>query len=324
MTLLRLIESTLPVSLSDSLDRHAARLRSEGWRVEDRFAVRTKDAAADVRQVKTLIHEWLAENPARPHVFVIGDLPMPRSGIDQNPDGHENTAGAYPCPAYWVTSDAGWTDQRSNTRPVKPTYLNLPGDSVWDQDTIPEAPLAAIGILNLKPGSSATWLAGTARTWWTHEAYRRWFALNHDWRRGAIEPRTRFGCARNTPNPPEFWLEQTTRDQSLYKLDTVETGAPFGAFFDTKGLPPNGTFWFQRRQPLAAFYLTYESYQTAYPCSRLVNALMTGSVCAAPLGPLWNLEGWQTKTVGELWQQTARPGQSAALALYGDPTFGVR
>jgi hypothetical protein len=33
------------------------------------------------------------------------------------------------------------------------------------------------------------------------------------------------------------------------------------------------------------------------------------------------MSGWQTKTIGELWQQSATQGRKAWIALYGDPTF---
>lgn len=329
MTLLRIIESTLPVSIGDALDLHAANRRAAGWTVDDVFTSRaSKDDPEQVGRLAMQIQEW-ASGKERPHVFIIGDIPVPRSGIYQNPDGHETTAGAYPCPAYWATVDESlWTDELATNPSTRPQYRNTKWDGIYDQDRLPASANVAIGVLNLKSGANAAWGFDSSRTDWVGDAYLRYFTNLNQWHRGAFFPKTVFGHARmNSANPSESWVGQTDRNQTVWSRSItprpVDDDGPFGAFMDLKGLPNNGTFWTARTKPLAAFYLSYESYQTAFPASRLLNPLMSGSACTAPLGPMWSMAGWQTKTVGELWQQSAIKGASPALALYGDPTFRI-
>jgi len=327
-TLLRIIESTLPYALRDTLDAHAAAARVDGWNVIDAFASRRddKNPRGVVDIAENIIWPAIAAHENL-HVFAIGDLPIPRSGFALNPDGHPENNGAYPCPTYWASgSQVGWTDTLNNTGfPSKPVFEHAAGDCVWDQDILPASARCAIGILNLTPAAkNKAWgFAGPTSTW-VIQAYRRYFDSLLAWKTSAIRPVAPFAHGHGlTPTGDQRWLLNTDPAQTVFRNATQPRAfdGPYGYFYDVKGLPTNGDFWFKRRTPVAAVYLEFESYQTDWTSSRLQNALLTGSAAAAPVGFEWNVADWREKTVGELWMQSARQGRRPWISLYGDPTF---
>jgi hypothetical protein len=327
MNLLRIIESTLPVELASTLEAHAAQCRVDGWSVET-FYVPRRDPKNNGLGVVDIAHDiiwpWLESNPERPHVMVIGDVPIPRSGLNLNPDGHSDTTGAYPCPTYWAGgTPLGWTDTGENSGfPSKPIFEHVAGDYIWDQNILPVSARCAVGILNLFAASkNRAWEFDGPQSTWLCQAYQRYFDGLMRWKQSAIRPKATFGHGSYQAFN-QAWLSSTDTNQPCFKnSDGSKALAPFGALYDFKALPPSGTFWYTRHEPVAAVYLSYESYQTLGDATRNINPLMTGSVAAFPVGFEIDMSGWQTKTIGELWQQSATQGRKAWIALYGDPTF---
>lgn len=330
MNLLRIIESTLPAATAPALDRHAAIARIDGWNVETVYVPR-RDSKNNPRGVvniaESVIWPWLAKNPERPHVFVVGDVPMPRSGFNLNPDGHSDTTGAYPCPGYWASGDqTGWTDTQNNTGfPSKPVFEHTAGDYVWDQNHLPAPARCAVGILNLTPSvKNARWGFTGPQSTWVEQAYNRYFDALACWKCSITRASQIFAHGHyQAPRADTRWLTNTNPEQPVFKTgdEFGRSPGPYGFMYDFKGLPSNGDFWFKREKPVAAVYLTWESYQTDFNASRLQNALLSGSAAVAPVGFEWDMRGALEKTIGELWQQNATQGRTAWIALYGDPTF---
>lgn len=323
MTLLRIIESTFPIGCSWFLDRHAATARTEGWSVHtiqwprnnpkdpQRFA-KLKEEIAKYRRFDDL------------HVMLIGDLPLPFSGFQNNPDGHTETTGAYQCPAYYVTDNEGWTDERNNTGfPSKPAHEHVAGDGVLDQDTLPSSAWAAVGVVNLTPASkNANWPLGPVDSERIIRAYEIYFNHLHKWKTGEYTVKTplsltAFNGAYNTT-----WLNSTDDSQPRFQKYTtlIDDAAPFGIMADFKVIPSNGPVWYKRTKPLAFFYLQWESYQTLWNTTRNQHPLMSGCAACAPVYWMWDMSGWFSKTVGQLWQQSAKQGAQVWISLFGDPT----
>ena len=333
-TCLRVIEATLPIEARDALDLHAADLQAAGWKVQDAY-VAPSDAKAPLGAqeiARTVVWPAIRAHGSTwtnvLHVFFIGDLPLPRSGFAQNPDGHHDTSGAYPAPVYYAMPDAVWTDERDNTAfRSRPLQQNRPGDGRFDQDRRPAGEIrAAIGILNLTPAiKNRSWGYTGSQSLWEAQAYRRYFDALHCWRTGQLKPKHPWGVGSGLGQPSTQWLNQTDAQQPTWRSTSSPGGfeacTPFGAVYDFKGVPANGTFWFTRTAPVAAVYFTWESYQSDASATRIINPLMTGSVASAPIGFAWSLAGWQTNTLGQLWIQSAAASPNPWVALYGDPTF---
>lgn len=340
MKLLRIIDNKLAPGIAGDLATHKSDLVARGWTVEDVLV------APDNPKKFPFAHRDIAQNIIWPrakadptlHVFCIGKVPLPRSGFRQNPDGHANTSGAYPCTLYYAIPSDKWTDLLDNSG-YKPTaaFLNKPGDGIWDQDTAPGRTnyagqevggdaLCAVGYLNLTPGKNKNWNLGPDKTQWQNECYHRYFKYLREWRTGSRKPRTRFGFGHYQGHGVDStWSAMTTPNQTSWKNPLipcdVDTCSPFMAFYDFKAMPANGDWWFKRTSPFAQLYLEWESYQTDWKSSRLINALMTGSVAAVPVAWQFDMTGLESKTLGQLWMQSASRGLgSNHLVLYGDPT----
>lgn len=329
-SLLRVIDATLPIELRTSLDQHADDAQRAGWLVQDVY-VAPSDAKRPLEVVElaeSVIWPAVRAHSNTLHVFLIGNVPLPRSGFAQNPDGHSDTSGAYPAPVYYAMPDSTWTDERDNTGfNSRPLQQNMPGDGRFDQDRRPDGEVrAAIGVLKLSPAvRNKNWGFAGPQSLWEIEAYRRYFDALHQWRTGKVLPKHQWGCGAGIGSPSSMWLRQTSTNQPVWKSTTspvgFETRLPYGAVYDFKGLPNNGVFWFERKVPVAALYLMWESYQTDFNTTRVINPLLSGSVASAPVGYAWIMEGWETKTIGELWKQSAEKSVNPWVALYGDPTF---
>lgn len=323
MTLLRIIESTLPIGCSWVLDRHAATARLGGWTVHtiqwprnnprdpQRFAA-LKAEIAKYRHFADL------------HVMLIGDLPLPFSGFQNNPDGHPETTGAYQCPAYYVTDNEGWTDERNNTGyPSRPVHKHVAGDGILDQDKLPSSAWAAVGVVNLTPASrNASWRLGAVDSERVIRAYERYFDHLHKWNTGEYQVKAHCGVTAFNQSYNTNWLNATNPDQPKFNRYNAqfEECTPFGLIADFKVVPPNGTAWYNRTKPLAFFYLQLESYQTLWNTTRNQHPLMSGCAVCAPVYWMWDMSGWLNKTVGQLWQQSAKQGAQVWISLFGDPT----
>jgi chitodextrinase len=350
---LRVIESTLPVALSEALAQHEADLKAEGWKVETIYTSRRDP-------VKLFQHVELAQREIWPrvrantnlHVFFIGKLPMPRSGYASNPDGHTDTRGAYACTAYYAMPSDGWTDVLDNTGiAMRPAMINGPGDGKFDQDTAPGNrdefgnelggdALASVGFLDLSFGAPRTFGSTLSTEEFLIDRYLRYFAQLHRYRTGEWRPKTPVAHMAYDGRPwsdVETWATRTVgtssyrffRSYSTSKTQsfTVEQSASFGLVLDFKVTPSTGTVWTSRSKEWAVFDLYYGSYQVDFGSPRLVNPLLSGALATGCFTwNRWNLDGlFEGATLGEVWRQSvSRSPGNVFRVLYGDPTLVMR
>lgn len=326
MKTLLLIDRTLPLELSDTLNQFASLIPGEVTR-----------AYVDKANVKTpLAHIDIANNITHPfvraggtHIQVIGDIPMPYSGISTNPDGHTDTAGSYACPLYYVTPDGHWTDTRTNQpRPTRKNQMNIELDGKFNQQsTIEIGPIyASIGWLNLSRFNAKS--VGSALTGidWILHCYKTYFARNFAYRRGEWAPRTSLGQGSSTGREGDSFANYAT-DSSSYAfwgrdVNMATARAPYAITSDFKSLDA----WQSRLgDPFAVLNLSYGSYQIDYLSPNLQTPLLTHSLASGSMGPNWNLRrAFQPGvTLGDLWRDTIVSSRSLIPSLYGDCTLSL-
>lgn len=351
--LLRVVESTLPMALAPSLQQHEADLRAEGWVVETIYTARRDPK-------KPMQHIELAQKEIWPrvrattnlHIFFIGKVPMPRSGINTLPDGHWDTKGAYATTAYYAMPYSGWTDVQDNTAvAVKPDQINRPGDGKFDQDTAPgnrnslgqelggEA-LACVGFLDLSFGNPKTFGSTLSAEDFLIDRYQKYFARLHGYRTGAWAPRTKVAHMAYNGQPwtgiaewasstvgadnYRFFRSVTANTTQPY---SVEQSASFGVLIDFKVMPSTGTTWTKRTNDWAVLDLYFGSYQIDFGTPRLVNPLLTGALATGSYTwDRWNLDGvFSGETLGEAWRKTVSNSVGNVYrVLYGDPTITLK
>lgn len=262
-------------------------------------------------------------------MFLLGDLPLPKSGISTNPDGHTDTAGAYACTAYYAAPDVEWTDVDSNAlrAPTKAAQVNVPGDGRFDQQSIPEGSIQAhVGYLNLGRLNARAFGSPLIGADWLVEVYGSYLQRNLDYRLGHWAPATLVGQGASTGNGAG-WVAELGAAKGSYNnwgrdLTKAEAGAPYGVAVDFKTMDSK---WTSRGASLfSVINLTYGSYQIDWPAAALSGPLFAGSLATGSMGPSWNLSGaFEGKTLGELWSQTVDTGRPGGMipCLYGDPTI---
>lgn len=158
-----LIDATMETPLTIELEQLKRDLTGEGWCVEEVFVARVDgwDSGNAVIQVKQQIQTVYNAAPANDkpsHLFIIGHVPVPRSGLDvQPPDGHTGSNGAVGSDTYYADLDGTYTD----TSTFDPSYslydtnaINFPNDFKWDQDFIPSELELAFGRIDFYDISS--------------------------------------------------------------------------------------------------------------------------------------------------------------------------
>lgn len=351
--LLRVVEATLPMALAPSLQQHEADLRAEGWVVETIYTSR-RDPKLPLQHIELAQKEiWpRVRATTNLHIFFIGKVPMPRSGINTLPDGHWDTKGAYATTAYYAMPYSGWTDVLDNTAvAVKPDQINRPGDGKFDQDTAPgnrnslgqelggEA-LACVGFLDLSFGNPKTFGSTLSTEEFLIDRYQKYFARLHGYRTGAWAPRTKVAHMAYNGQPwtgiAEWASSKVGADnyrffRSLTASTTqpysVEQSASFGVLIDFKVMPSTGTTWTKRTNDWAVLDLYFGSYQIDFGSPRLVNPLLTGALATGSYTwDRWNLDGvFSGETLGEAWRKTVSNSVGNVYrVLYGDPTITLK
>ena len=351
--LLRVVESTLPMALAPSLQQHEADLRAEGWVVETIYTAR-RDPKLPMQHIELAQKEiWpRVRATTNLHIFFIGKVPMPRSGMNTLPDGHWDTKGAYATTAYYAMPYSGWTDVLDNSAvAVKPELINRPGDGKFDQDTAPgnrnslgqelggEA-LACVGFLDLSFGNAKTFGSTLSADDFLIERYQKYFARLHGYRTGAWAPRTKVAhmAYNNQPwtgiadwasskvgaNNYRFFGSVTANTTQPYSVDQCSS---FGVLIDFKLIPSTGTTWTKRTNDWAVLDLYFGSYQIDFGSPRLVNPLLTGALATGSYTwDRWNLDGvFSGETLGEAWRKTVSNSVGNVYrVLYGDPTITLK
>ncbi len=81
------------------------------------------------------------------HLFLLGHIPIARSGLAENtPDDHDENKGARGADCFYADIDGVFTDtQTYNVAGIDPKAINLPNDLKFDQDYIPSQLEMAFG-----------------------------------------------------------------------------------------------------------------------------------------------------------------------------------
>jgi hypothetical protein len=145
------VDATLRTPLSLEIDRLLEDLVGDGWRpleLESARGVGWDDPVGAAALRQQIIDLWGPLAPAdRPtHLFLLGHLPVARSGLDGTPpDGHVENRGAHPTDAFYADVDGVWTDDGAAPEGMRPDHDNVPGDGKYDQDFLPSELEMAFG-----------------------------------------------------------------------------------------------------------------------------------------------------------------------------------
>ena len=152
-----LIDSSMITPLEVELNQLKKDLTGEGWFVEEIYAPRANgwysgDTVVQVKQQIQNVWNTAPVNDKPTHLFIIGHVPVPRSGLDlQAPDGHANSNGAVGSDTYYADLDGIYTDDSTYAPSLvlfDPNAYNAPNDFKWDQDIIPSELELAFGRID--------------------------------------------------------------------------------------------------------------------------------------------------------------------------------
>jgi hypothetical protein len=159
---------------------------------------------------------------------------------------------------------------------------------------------------------------------------RRYLSLNIAFRRGELNP-TKVGLGvergEHSAGMVRWAGDQVGSNNVITFTRATSVAAATECFLfmdDMKGLSESNAFWSTRATGdfLCGFDKTWGSFQVDYRTLRLANPLNCGTLAVGNLGRNWNMQDWQTKTLGELWEQTVVSQRLVThIVLYGDPTL---
>lgn len=146
------IDNSFQTSLATEILQLKKDLTFEGWFVEELYVPRatTWETEASVVTVKnqiTTVYNNAPANDKPKHLFLLGHIPIARSGLDAiSPDQHDTGKGARGADCYYADIDGIFTDtQTYNPGNIDTKAINLPNDFKWDQDFIPSQLEMAFG-----------------------------------------------------------------------------------------------------------------------------------------------------------------------------------
>lgn len=143
-TILLLVDSTFSDSCSNEITQLMKDLRGDGWKVIRKTFLRT-ETVANIKS--TIVNSYNADNSIK-SVYILGHLAVPYSG-NINPDGHGDHIGAWPADVFYADINGTWTDNSvNNTSATGSRNDNIPGDSKYDQSTIPSDAELQVGRID--------------------------------------------------------------------------------------------------------------------------------------------------------------------------------
>lgn len=327
---LLVIQRDIPIESAAHFDRWQSQVESEGHKVTRLYGPKSnaKETNQAANFARAQVWPWVKQNSGS-YVFFVGDLPMPRTGYSINPDGHTGSAGAYAATSFYACPGEPWTDVRDNSglRPRSP-LLNLPGDGKMDNQTLLHAPMARVGWFNPFFNPKTFGITNSNQSEYVVDVLRRYFDLNVKFRRGELAlERIGVGDEKGKFNAGVVtWAIQQVGASNVVTFDRTESyfvKLPFLIDRDFKGFTDSSSFW--GRMATGAMFsgldLTYGSYQIDYLTPRTWFPGNAGALAVGNMGGSWNLTDWQTKTLGELWEQTVTQYGMIYVNLYGDPTL---
>jgi hypothetical protein len=152
-----LVSNDIPNNLSLKYNRLKKELTADGWFVNELIVPRATNwnSGNEVVSIKNqilTIYNTTAANDKPKALFILGHVPLPRSGsLDiLSPDNHTENRGARGCDAYYADIDGVFTDIATyNPGGLStPLAVNLPGDFKWDQDFFPSDIEMAFGRID--------------------------------------------------------------------------------------------------------------------------------------------------------------------------------
>lgn len=159
------IDNSFQTSLSAEIIQLKKDLVFEGWFVEELYVNRattweTEPEIITIKNQITTIYNNAPANDKPKHLFLLGHIPVPRSGKGAfAPDGHDENKGARGADCYYADIDGVFTDVETyNPGTIDSKAINLPNDLKWDQDFIPSDLEMAFGRVDFANigGSSQT------------------------------------------------------------------------------------------------------------------------------------------------------------------------
>ncbi len=145
-TVVMLVDNFYSTSLAVQLAQTQADLENDGWKVIRHDVSRSVLPSA----IKPLIvADYNADPTNVKAVFIIGHVPVPRSG-NLAPDGHGDHFGSWVADVYYGDVNGNWTDNSLITQSASyPANWNVVGDGKFDQTTIPSPVELAVGRVDM-------------------------------------------------------------------------------------------------------------------------------------------------------------------------------
>ena len=166
------VSNLIADSLSSELDLMRKDLVADGFKVT-RFDVSVTASPTEVKNSIQTIYQSL--NNEKAYIYLIGNVPVPYSGVMMNDDTWEHR-GAWPSDVFYSDMDGIWTDSIMNwTNSARDENDNVPGDGKFDKNLLTSKPEFSIGRVDLSDLICFTTLNEVALT-------RRYFAKDHAFR----------------------------------------------------------------------------------------------------------------------------------------------
>ncbi len=209
------VDETVAGPLARELADFRRDLRADGWTVVSTNVPRHADLsypfpnAADyinrsiplnairTQRIKAFIKSQYQQDPGMAQVvYLIGHVPIPYSGFENNVDGHAEHVGAFPADSWYGDMTGLYTDRTTRDAP-NVINRNIAGDGRLDQDYLPAEPDGSPGRLEVGVGridfSYMEALANGASLEATEvRLLRKYFEKVARWRRGQLPAEDRF------------------------------------------------------------------------------------------------------------------------------------
>jgi hypothetical protein len=157
------IDNSFQNSLAVEIEQLKKDLVYEGWFVNELYFQRattweTEPSIIDLKNEITAIYNNSPVNDKPTHLFLLGHLPIARSGLDAiTPDDHDENKGARGADCFYADVDGVFTDLETfNPGNIDTKAINLPGDLKWDQDFIPSELELAFGRIDFADIAGST------------------------------------------------------------------------------------------------------------------------------------------------------------------------
>lgn len=168
------VSNLIADSLGTELENMRRDLIADGYKV-NRFDVSETASPVEVKSSIQTIYESFNNASEKAYIYLIGNVPVPYSGVMMNDDVWEHR-GAWPSDVYYADMDGVWTDSIMNwTNAARDENDNVPGDGKFDTNILSSKPEFAIGRVDLSNLPCFTTFNEVGLT-------RRYFAKDHAFR----------------------------------------------------------------------------------------------------------------------------------------------